>query len=153
MKWTQIKNITTPIFTDIYTPIHGDPTFSNILYDQHKHKIFIIDPRGYFGGKKIYGDPDYDWAKLYQSLIGNYDQFNRKKFKLNITTKDVTLTIETNGYIRFKKLFFELTKADPFKIKLLHGLNWLSLSSYAWDDYDSICGAFYNGVRILNELD
>jgi choline kinase len=151
--WSHIEKITTSIFTDTYTPIHGDLTFSNTLYDDRANRIFFIDPRGYFGQEKIYGDPDYDWAKLYQSLVGNYDQFNRKSFKLDITKDNVHLDIDSNGYTRLKSLFFKLTNSDPYKINLLHGLNWLSLSSYCWDDYDSICGAFYNGVRILNDLD
>ena len=32
------------------------------------------------------------------------------------------------------------------KIKALHAVIWLSLTTYAWEDYDSICGAFYNGI-------
>ena len=109
----------------------------------------MIDPRGYFGTTKIYGDPDYDWAKLYYSVVGNYDQFNRKRFKLKISDKEIGLNIDSNGYSQLKRDFFDMTGADPKKIEILHGIIWLSLSSYAWDDYDSICGAFYNGAYLL----
>lgn len=64
--------------------IHGDCTFSNLMFDTFNLKTILIDPRGYFGSTKLYGDVDYDWAKLYYSLKGNYDQFNRKKFTLDI---------------------------------------------------------------------
>lgn len=42
--------------------------------------------------------------------------------------------------------FFELTGADEYEILLLHAEIWLSLTTYAWQVYDSICGAFYNGL-------
>ncbi len=48
--------------------------------------------------------------------------------------------------------FFELTKTDRAEIKLLHAVIWLSLTTYAWQDYDSICGAFYNGIYYLEEV-
>ena len=34
---------------------------------------------------------------------------------------------------------------------ILHALIWLSLTTYVWEDYDSICGTFYNGLYYLEE--
>ena len=49
--------------------------------------------------------------------------------------------------------FFDcLPNINKNKIKLLHAIIWLSLTSYAWEDYDSICGAFYNGIAKLGEV-
>lgn len=42
----------------------------------------------------------------------------------------------------------EVTKRQ---MKLLLEITWLSLTTYAWKDYDSICGAFYNGLYYLEE--
>jgi len=51
--------------------IHGDPVFTNIL--QTKNGIKFIDMRGKQGDVcTIYGDITYDYAKVYQSLLG-YD--------------------------------------------------------------------------------
>ena len=36
-------------------------------------------------------------------------------------------------------------------MKLIHAVIWLSLTTYAWNDYDMICGAFYNGLLYLEE--
>ena len=36
-------------------------------------------------------------------------------------------------------------------MRLLLAIIWLSLTTYAWEDYDSICGAFYNGLLYLEE--
>lgn len=56
----------------IYTPIHGDCQFNNILIDPSYKKIIFIDPRGYFGKTNIYGMPEYDLAKIQFALSG-YD--------------------------------------------------------------------------------
>ena len=111
----------------------------------------LIDPRGYFGKTKFYGDVDYDWAKLYYSLVGNYDQFNRKNFSLDIKEKEVELMIVSNNWQDLAQDFFDMTGADKKKIKLLHAIIWLSLTTYAWEDYDAICGAFYKGLLELQE--
>lgn len=127
--------------------IHGDPTFSNMLYDRLHGSVYFIDARGYFGRTKLYGDVDYDWAKVYYSLVGNYDQFNRKKFALAITNKDVELAVKPNNWSDMEDYFFEqLGDVSKTKVRALHAVIWLSLTTYAWEDYDSICGAFYNGI-------
>lgn len=132
--------------------IHGDCTFSNMMLREHKTPV-LIDPRGYFGKTELYGDPAYDWAKLYYSIVGNYDQFNRKRFDLEIGADGVTLKIESNGWEQQEEVFFELLKDEvtPAQMHLLHAIIWLSLTTYTWEDYDSICGAFYNGLYYLEE--
>ncbi len=135
-----------------FTLIHGDCTFSNTLIDKDL-QIKFIDPRGYFGKVKLFGDEYYDWAKLYYSAIGNYDQFNNKHFTLDIFENEVKLTIESNGFEHLEEYLFSLVpNCDIKKIKLLHAIIWLSLSTYAWEDYDSICGAFYNGLLLMDEF-
>ncbi len=58
--------------------IHGDPVFSNILMDKFG-KIKLIDPRGVMGDTTtIHGDVFYDYAKVYQSLLG-YDEVMQSK--------------------------------------------------------------------------
>lgn len=58
--------------------IHGDTVFTNILVNQYD-KIKFIDMRGQQGQQlTIVGDWLYDWAKMYQSLIG-YDEILLEK--------------------------------------------------------------------------
>lgn len=133
--------------------LHGDCTFSNMLLKDGKTPI-MIDPRGYFGFTKYYGDAAYDWVKLYYSIVGNYDQFNRKRFSLKIDSQEILLNIESNNWEEMEQVFFELLEGEVNRTqtKLLHAITWLSLTTYAWEDYDSICGAFYKGLLLLNEL-
>lgn len=134
--------------------IHGDSTFSNILLNKDNTPI-LIDPRGYFGNTELYGDVAYDWAKVYYSLATNYDAFNLKNFDLQINADDVELTIPENGWGELREFYLDLIKDDSTaeQMHLILALIWLSLTTYAWDDYDSICGAFYEGLLVLNECE
>lgn len=149
----ELKDAINTVYPKVFKLIHGDCTFSNLMFDTFNMKAILIDPRGYFGKTKFYGDEDYDWAKLYYSLRGEYDQFNRKKFTLDIREKDVEFAIKPNNWADMEEFFFEcLPHVSKYKIKLLHAIIWLSLTTYAWEDYDSICGAFYNGIVKLGEV-
>lgn len=150
--------------------IHGDCTFSNMMLKNDEIPI-LIDPRGYFGDTEIYGDEAYDWVKLYYSVVGNYDQFNLKRFNLYINENDdyvvyddrgnevlvnprsVKLEVASNDWEDMEDYFFELLgdKVTRRQMKIFLAITWLSLTTYAWDDYDSICGAFYKGLWHLED--
>ena len=132
--------------------IHGDCTFSNMMLTEEGTPV-LIDPRGYFGNTELYGDAAYDWAKLYYSIVGNYDRFNLKHFRLDISEDGAWLEIESNGWEDMEDEFFRMLGDEilPAQMHILHALIWLSLTTYAWEDYDSICGAFYNGLYYLEE--
>lgn len=55
---------------------HGDPCFSNILYDKRIGMLRFIDPRGADSEEELYMDPYYDLAKLSHSILGGYDYLN-----------------------------------------------------------------------------
>lgn len=139
------------LMTNTFVPIHGDPTFSNSIIDNNL-KVWYIDPRGYFGNTLIYGDRLYDFAKVYYSAVGNYDSFNRKKFKLFIDNETVEILLPTTDFENVAdEVFNEYFSVDLHKIKIIHGLLWLSLSGYAKDDIDSIISAFFNGLYWLEQ--
>ena len=71
---------------------------------------------------------------------------------MEIGEKEVQITIQSNQWEDMEADFFEMTGTKPEEIKLLHAVIWLSLTTYAWQDYDSICGAFYNGLYYLEEV-
>lgn len=147
-KFNEIKNELMP---NIFTPIHGDPTFSNTLVDKNL-RVWFIDPRGSFADPGIWGDPMYDFAKVYYSAVGGYDLFNRRKFKLHIDDETVEILSETPLFFKEgEEIFKEFFDKDVNKIKILHGLIWLALSGYAKDDIDSVIGSFYLGLYYLEE--
>lgn len=147
----QLTDLLPYVLTDRFTPIHGDPTFSNSLID-HNLKVWFIDPRGYFNRPGVWGDPWYDFAKVYYSAMGGYDAFNRRKFKLHIDSETVEVISDTPLFSDVAdSVFAEFFGRDLAKIKILHGLIWLSLSGYVKDDIDSIIGSFYLGLYWLEQ--
>ncbi len=132
--------------------IHGDSQFTNIMFSKNKDVIFI-DPRGYFGKTKLYGDARYDYAKLYYSIIGNFDNANIRKFDLDINDNAVTFNIESSGFEFLKDNFLYSVKdfISKKELDLIHSLIWLSLSSHAFDDFDTMNLAFYKGTLLFTE--
>lgn len=139
-----------PLVTcDRFTPMHGDPTFSNSLID-HNLKVWFIDPRGYFHQPGVWGDPWYDFAKVYYSAQGGYDAFNRRQFKLHVDSETVEIIADRPLFSDIADdVFGEFFGSDLARIRILHGLIWLSLSGYVKDDIDSIIGSFYLGLYWL----
>lgn len=150
---SEVEKLAAAYVPDKFRFIHGDCTFSNILLRSDGMPV-LIDPRGYFGHTQFYGDPAYDWAKLYYSIVGNYDQFNLKRFQLDILDREVSLHIESSHWEDMEEYFFSQLPGEitPRQIKLFHAIIWLSLTTYAWEDYDSICGAYYNGLFYLEDV-
>lgn len=130
--------------------IHGDCTFSNMI--SVDNKCYLIDPRGYFGKNKLYGDSRYDWAKLYYSFFGNYDNVNSKKYTININEESVNFSIDKNGWETFEEVFFDSIAFDKNEIKFIHVLIWFSLCGYVKEDYSSILLSYYNAVYLWNEI-
>ncbi len=149
----RLQRLVKQYFPKEFCLIHGDCTFSNMLMKNDTVPV-LIDPRGYFGTTELYGDVAYDWVKLYYSLAGNYDQFNLKRFRLTIGESEVKLEIGSNCWEDLEEDFFALVGDEVCReqMKLLHAIVWLSLTTYAWEDYDSICGAFYRGSYLLEEV-
>jgi len=132
-----------------FKPIHGDPTFSNTLIDRNL-RAWFIDPRGYFAKPGIFGDPLYDFAKVYYSAVGGYDGFNRRRFKLHIDDDTVEVLLDPPHVQQIARdVFKEFFPQELSKIELIHALIWLSLSGYAIDDIDSVIGSFYLGLYWL----
>src|ERR1700722_17554696 len=106
------------VVPEAFTLIHGDPTFSNIIITRHGFP-FLIDPRGRFGDTQFYGDPLYDWAKLWYSLVGGYDNFNRKQFTLEMGDGCVEVQIKPSGWEMLAPMFEERMGAETMrKIKI-----------------------------------
>lgn len=147
--WKEINN---ELISATFSPVHGDPTFSNSLIDKNL-KTWFIDPRGYFANEgSIWGDPLYDFAKVYYSAVGGYDNFNRRKFKLHIDNEVIEILMEKPLFDETaKELFQEYFKDDFYRIEILHGLIWLAFSGYVKDDIDSIIASFYLGLYYLEE--
>jgi capsule biosynthesis phosphatase len=113
--------------------IHGDPVFTNIIINQYD-KIKFIDMRGKQGESlTLYGDWLYDWAKMYQSLIG-YDEI--------LLNKEVNKEYKLSMINKFEETFLQwFSKEDFINLKLI--TNSLLFTLIPLHDNEK-CIKFYN---------
>lgn len=103
--------------------IHGDPVFTNIIINNHE-KIKFIDMRGKIGETlSIVGDIFYDYAKIYQSIIG-YDEILFNKYISINYKKKIIKWFEDKIINKFGKNQLEaikqITKSLLFTLLPLH---------------------------------
>ncbi len=102
------------------TLMHGDPCFSNILYDFKSKSIKVIDPRGIDldGNLSIYGDFRYDVGKLSHSVLGLYDFIISGMYEYHETSKyDISLVFHTSEEIIQIQNYFKSKKFGGFSIE------------------------------------
>ena len=102
--------------------IHGDPVLSNIIKKNNNDLIFL-DPRGSLGDRPaIFGDINYDFSKVYQSLTGYENIILEKKID-----QDYLEDLQNH----FEKLIIGKISFKDFKIiKFLTASMYFSLTSF-----------------------
>jgi capsule biosynthesis phosphatase len=106
--------------------IHGDAVFSNCIID-HNNNFKLIDMRGKLSDlSTIYGDILYDYAKIYQSLIG-YDEILLNKilsneYKKNLLNIFISF-IKDNLGIEYLDIIKMITNSLLFTLIPLHKNN------------------------------
>lgn len=116
--------------------IHGDTVLTNIIINEYD-KIKFIDMRGKMGSElTIYGDWLYDWAKLYQSLIG-YDSI--------LLNKTINIKYQKSIIECFRDYFITLYSEDNFQnLKMI--TKSLLFSLIPLHDNEK-CKLFYNLIN------
>lgn len=121
--------------------IHGDLGFSNILYDLRARICKLVDPRGSFGARGVYGDPRYDVAKLYHSVHGLYDFLVADLFRVDARGGKVNVDVRARPQhaeirARFEKVFFQRAGWDRRDVLLVTGLLFASMPALHYDRPD-----------------
>ncbi len=136
--------------------IHGDLCFSNILFDLNSQIIRLIDPRGSFGQKGIYGDPRYDAAKLRHSASGLYDFIVSGLFTAYERNGELDVRIfSTDLTIGVGKALDRILISAGYNIEdiqFIEGLLFLSMPPLHSDNTQRQVMMLANGLRLLNEV-
>lgn len=138
--------------------IHGDYCFSNILFDINSQIMRMIDPRGSFGKKGIYGDPRYDVAKLRHSVSELYDFVVADMFRIvaspDHSTFEVTL-YSTEVTKRAAESFDQLLEENGYlleEIKFIEALLFLSMLPLHKDKPLRQQLMYCIGIELLNDI-
>ena len=126
------------------------------MYDNRNNIVRLIDPRGNFGGYGIYGDNNYELAKLLHSLDGKYDLIVEDLFEVNLTDEEINYRIFYNQkQDDIKNLFYEKLKEygiDRKKIQLIESLLFLSMVPLHSDSYDRQLLMISLGIEKINKF-
>ena len=140
---------------DSFSIIHGDLCFTNIMTAPDMSFIKLIDPRGSFGAYDIYGDPDYDLAKILHSIEGKYDFIIKNLFTsdFNLDTASIKYEIFAGKYnFDMSKLFQEIFSPNMRRIKLIEALLFLSMIPLHNESTAQQVIMLGTGLEILDEI-
>ena len=152
--WNEVEScINSLLINDMkFTVIHGDMCFSNILYSSGNDSVRLIDPRGSFGRKGIYGDPLYDVAKLRHSYSGLYEYIIYDKFKLYYTDYNIDCIFSDSVHREIKAIFNNIDRFSDLRAKVIEGLIFIGMCSRHYDSIDRQIIMYSTGLKILNEV-
>ena len=136
--------------------IHGDFCYSNILLDLNHQIIRLIDPRGRFGVKGIYGDARYDLAKLRHSANEFYDYILADMFELNETSDGFSAEIYAAKELHsvgpaFDRMIVEMGY-NLTEVIYIEGLLFISMLPLHKGKLRQQKMMFLTGLKLLNEV-
>jgi hypothetical protein len=140
--------------------VHGDPCFSNIMYDFRSRSVRLIDPRGQSaeGAPTIWGDNRYDLAKLHHSIVGNYDLIVAGYAPATRPAPhELTLDFPSTPNFHaarsaFARVFGPLTGADQPAIEAISLHLFLSMLPLHGDSPERQWALLANALRLYTEL-
>jgi hypothetical protein len=132
------RDLSSKLAIDFGALTHGDLVFSNILVDESADLFKLIDPRGGFAERSIYGSPLYDWAKIAQCIYGRYEELASDQFELELSgnLKTVSFSRDPNRLENYRILgeWFQKACPDPINALRLAGILLLAAVDFHSDN-------------------
>lgn len=136
---------------------HGDPCFSNVLYDQERYLMKLIDPKGATNEEDIWTHPLYDICKVSHSVMGDYDFINNGLYSVNFTNdNDIKLNVEFTNHLVLKREFIRQLESlgyDSKIIRLGEASLFLSMLPLHTDYPNKVMGFILVAKNILDEIE
>ena len=150
------EEISSNVNIDNLVVLHGDLFFGNMMYNIEEENLKIIDPRGEYGEFKIYGDIRYDLAKLYHSIIGNYDFIVNGLYELRDYDSTLNYSIfNGNDNSKIIDLMFDLIEDlnnDIDDIEFITGLLFLTMIPLHSENKNNQKMQFIKACEILKNI-
>ncbi|WP_269584221.1 hypothetical protein [Roseibium sp. Sym1] len=137
---------------------HGDPCFSNILFDRRIGMMRLVDPRGALAADEAMMHPLYDAAKISHSILGGYDYVNNGLFRVCLGRE---LSLELDWTIAppadwAARLFRDRLEAAGYEIAHVRAVElslFLSMLPLHTDHPDKLVGFALIAAAILDDLE
>lgn len=135
---------------------HGDPCFSNALYNKSTKTLKFIDPKGALSEDELWTNPYYDLAKLSHSVCGRYDFFNNALFDIKIEP-DFSFNLEIPfDNTLYKSIFKDKVEKNGFdylSVRIYEASLFLSMLPLHIDNPHKVFGFILNVKNILEEIE
>ena len=136
---------------------HGDPCFSNLLYDQHRYILKAIDPKGAVTEDAVWTHPYYDLCKISHSVMGNYDFVNNGLYEVALTANNsIQLKINSHDCSNMQSIFMERLKLQGYDwrvIRLAEASLFLSMLPLHIDHPNKVMAFVLTAKHILDDVE
>jgi hypothetical protein len=135
---------------------HGDPCFSNILFDRAPRPLKFVDPKGALTEDALWADPYYDLCKLSHSVCGLYDFFNSASYEIALGADlclKLSIPFDNQAYRRMFQTYVEQNGYDYRFVRIGEAALFLSMLPLHIDNPHKVLGFLLNAVRILDEVE
>jgi hypothetical protein len=136
---------------------HGDPCFSNLLYDQQRYLLKLIDPKGAVIEEELWTHPIYDLCKLSHSVLGDYDFINNGLYNVGFSdANDLVLNVQHDNHALLKPIFLKkITEMgfDADVVRLGEASLFLSMLPLHIDYPNKVIAFLLTAKNILDEVE
>lgn len=136
---------------------HGDPCFSNVLYDQQRYLLQLIDPRGASNEAALWTHPLYDVCKVSHSVLGDYDFINNSLYRIGFDERNgLLLQLEHSNHAALKPIFQRRLQAHGYDeriVRLGEASLFLSMLPLHLDVPNKAMAFLLNAHTILNQVE
>lgn len=136
---------------------HGDPCFSNVLYDQQRYLLKLIDPKGALSEEDLWTHPLYDLCKISHSALGDYDFINNGLYSVGFTDNNsLVLGFTHTNHAALKPIFLQQVKAlghDARTMRLGEASLFLSMLPLHIDYPNKVIAFMLKARQILDEVE
>ncbi len=136
---------------------HGDPCFSNVLYDQQRQLLKLIDPKGAVTENELWTHPLYDLCKVSHSALGDYDFINTGLYSVGFSNNnDLLLQVNYGNHGSLKSVFLQRVQAinhDAQIMRLGEASLFLSMLPLHIDYPNKIIAFLLKAQQILDEVE
>lgn len=136
---------------------HGDPCFSNTLYNKTTKTFKFIDPKGALNEEELWTNPYYDLAKLSHSVCGCYDFFNNGLVDIKVNSDfKLELDIANEKLKQYQEVFKRKLSENGYSYTLIRIYEvslFLSMLPLHMDIPYKVLGFILNARRIIEELE
>lgn len=136
---------------------HGDPCFSNVLYDQQRYLLKLIDPKGVLSEKELWTHPLYDLCKISHSVLGDYDFINNGLYNVGFSdNNDLVLRFLHTNHEDLKPIFLSQVETMGHDVRIMRlgeASLFLSMLPLHIDYPNKVIAFMLKARQILDEVE